>query len=456
MWLVFGAAVAIASLTDREIRSSQTVNLGSPIAEGPVTFRLPEHWAATTADEFGTRLLTKAVDPSDEAGRDVTVILQRVDHLMAPLTYLQRADELPSNAGDLVLTPVALKGVPGQVVRWAVPAANDETRSVACCCLMLPTGQALTIRLERNDDFDDSDQRLFQAILSSVTISGSPVLRRGTIHLRNGILIGPAADFAIYPATDPLRSDNELVRQTTGGGWVSARCVPMVMGNLPAGSLRGALLALDPVDTRDTAAANWISSDAIQIDANHWRIDPHDPADGWVHRRAYVLTAPSGPAMLLLLTANYPASDADLDQAYADLHVTIPAKTGAIADTLLADGAAALADVGSERGGSGEQWWLWQRQGNTEGTTRSYLDPTGQLPVRETLRRDWHGSVWRVTQRWGLGESTAGAWRNPCDTTMSWTRRHSFPICAFPIRSLRRSNSTGRNFRTRFRIPRRW
>jgi hypothetical protein len=400
LWLVFGAAVGIAAMTDKALVTSQTVTLGAPILAGPVTYRLPENWPVSTASDSGATI-HRAVDPNEEDGRNITVFLDRVDHLMAPLIYLQRTDQLPQSSGSVVLQPLQLKGFPAQTVRW-VTQADGGTKSVICCCVMLPSLQALTIRLERGDVFQEDDQELLEQILTSVTISGPSPSHGGPIRLNNGIQITPAADFTVYPQPDPLRTDRTMVRQTTDGGWISAQCVPMVMGNLPAGSLRGALLGLDPLDPRDPApAANWVNAEVTQIDKNHWRIDPHDAADGWLHRRAYVIAADSGPAMLLLLEAHNPALEADLDTALNDLQIKIPTNTGANADALLDAGAKAVSALGSARRPSGEQWWLWQRGGIAEGSTRTYLDPTGQLTVRETIRRDWQGLVWRVTQRWG-------------------------------------------------------
>jgi hypothetical protein len=279
---------------------------------------------------------------------------------------------------------------------------------------MLPSREAVTIHLERNDTFQPFDQDLVAQVLAGVTISTPSVTHGGTVQMRGGARVDPPADFAIYPQTDPLRTDRFMVRQTAQGGWISADCVPMLMGNLPASSLRGALMQLDPMDVHDPIPlGNWLAADVSQLDKNHWRIDPHDDAAGdLLHRRAYVIAGDSGQGMLILLEAQNPAGDADLDQAYADLQDKIQTGSGATADSLLAAGASALSAtaVNPPPAAAGAHWWLWSRQGIAEGTTHTYLDPTGQLPLRETIHRDWQGLIYHIGQRWGLGQTPAGIW----------------------------------------------
>jgi hypothetical protein len=427
MWLILGGAVGIASLTDRALHTSGGIALGPAIEAGPVSYRLPEHWTVSVATDFGASA-RQAADP-DDSEHKVTVILQRVDHLMAPLIYLQRTDQLPDGVGSVVLEPLLLKGFPAQMARWVSAGQDGGTRSIIACCVMLPSLQAMTIRLERGDAFEESDQQLLEQVLTSVTISGPAPSHVGPIQLNNGIQITPAADFTVYPQTDPLRTDRTMIRQTTNGGWISAQCVPMVMGNLPAGSLRGAILNLDPVDPRDPGpAANWVNADVTQIDNTHWRIDPHDSPEGWMHRRAYVTASDAGPAMLVLLKAHNPAGETDLDQAYADLQIKIPTKTVSNADALLAAGAGAVSALSAAHRSSGEQWWLWQRQGIAEGSTRSYLDTTGQLAVRETTRRDWQGLICRVTQRWGTAWARTERFDIPDQPTFVVETRNSDQI----------------------------
>jgi len=312
----------------------------------------------------------------------------------------------------VTITSIALKGFPTQSARWMMVGADGQPKSEICYCTMLPSRLALTIRLERDDAFQMMDQRLIEQILSAVTISGPSVTHGAAVTLSGGAQINPPEDFAVYPESDPLRTDRLLVRQTTDGGWVSADCVPILMGNLPASSLRGALMALDPLDPRDPIpTGDWLGSEVTQLDATHWRIDPHDPADGWMHRRAYV-TAGRGQGVLFVLTAQSQTGDADLDQAYADLQSKILPGSGADVDALLNAGTSALSNAApkSPPAPGGQQWWLWSRRGTVEGSTHSYLDPTGQLSVRETLSRDWQGQVFHIVQRWGLGQSPAGIW----------------------------------------------
>jgi hypothetical protein len=409
MWLALGCAVAIASLTDRVVSTSRSIALGPAISDGSVVYRLPGNWPTTFDEDFGATI-RKAIDPLDDAGRRIIIVRQRVDRLMPPLLYLQLTGQLPQSSGNVLVTPYVLKGLPAQTARWVAAGPDGQSKAIVACCAMLPSGEALTVMMERGQLFDDSDQQLFNQVLSAVEFSGPAPLGGGTLQLINGIQITMPGDFAIYPQTDPLRSDRTLVWQTPAGGWISAQCVPMTMGNLPAGSMRGAILALDPLDVRDlTPTANWINAHVTQLDDAHWRIDPRDAPEALVHRRAYVISAKSGLAMLLLLTAQNPAGESDLDQAYSKLRIAIPAQGGINADSLLAAGAALIPSAAQHLTG-GEQWWLWQRQEIAEGSTRSYLDPTGQLAVRETLRRNWLGDVWRVTQRWGLGQTPAGLW----------------------------------------------
>jgi hypothetical protein len=415
MWVMLCAAVGLAALVDWGLRRAQSVPMSDAILDGPISFRMPANWQLSSATDPGGISIHQAVEPGG-TGRRLTFIRQRVDRLMPPLEYLVRTDQFPQNADDADYAPITLGGFPGLCARWtAVRLSADapaQPITTVCCCAVLPSRQAFTLRMETPGVMDKSDWKLIRQVLQHVTLANLQPTSATTVDFSEGIRIAVPDDFVLFPEPDPLRHQGTMVHQTSRGGWLLAQFVPVVFNSdLPSGWLLSALAAREQLDWRDPAQTEkWLNADLIRERDDRWRIDPRDSANPaiLIHRRAYLIASKTSQGLLIVLTAQYPSGETDLDQAFDALHDKIQLDGSVDLKALLSAGAAGAEAAPVQE--PGEQWWLWSRSGVAEGWTHAYVDPSGQTPVRDTLRRDWQGNVTRVSQRWGLGAGPASSW----------------------------------------------
>jgi len=415
MWVVLGGAVGLAALVDWGLRRAQSVSMSEPILDGPISFRVPANWRLSSYIGPGGISSRQAVEPGGR-GRKLTFIRQRVDRLMPPLEYMARTGQFPQNADDADYAPITLGGFPGLCARWTtVRLSADgpaEPITTVCCGAVLPSRQAVSIRMETPGTLEKSDWKLIRQVLQSLTVPNLQPTSATTLDFPEGIRISLPDGFVLLPEPDPLRNQRTMVHQSKLGGWLSAEFVPVEFNsNLPSGWLLSALAAREQLDWRDPAQTEkWLNADVIREQDDRWRIDPRDSVNPalLIHRRAYLIAGKTSQGLLIVLTAQYPSGEADLDQAFGALQDKIQLGGSADLNALLSAGAAAAEAAPAQE--PGEQWWLWSRSGGAEGWTHAYVDPSGQTPVRDTLRRDWQGNVTRVAQRWGLGAGSAGSW----------------------------------------------
>jgi hypothetical protein len=416
MWVVLCGALGLAALETNSAHRALLASMGRPIVEGTLTFRFPADWHVVS-ERADQALIYQAEEQSGDADRKLTIVYQRVDHLMPPVQYLERNLLLPRTSGEMDRQWIALNGWPGQMLRWQMmktaPTGDGENLSTICVCAVLPTYKAIMLRLDKLGDVTPEDMDLVTGMLKGMSISDLPAAADNAIDL-GAARISVPTDFIVYPQTDALRKDRTIVRQTAGGGWISVDLVPVEMsGNLPtAWWLNGALASREQFDPHDPLPSlSWLDANLVKETDNRWRIEPADSADSPVRRRAYLVTGPANQGLEIILTAQSPASEAEIDQAMGDLSGKIQFGTAADLNTLLAQGALALSaapDASSEL--AGEFWWLWSRAEAVEGWTRGSSPTTGQLPVRDTVKVDLQSNVVSTLQRWSLSDSPAGVW----------------------------------------------
>jgi hypothetical protein len=411
MWIVLCGAIGLAALVDSVVRRANAITMSDPIELSPITFELPADWRiAPTPTGAG-----READEQGGLGRKLTVTVQHVPRIFSPVEYLERTGQLPQNLDQVEFSPFTIAGFPGICARWMGlkwdASGTTVPHGAFCFCVVLPSYDAVTIRLDKPAALESADLRVLQFVLGSLRAPSQTPVSGNSIDLDGGAHIAVPDDFLIYPQPDPLRSDRTILRTTDDGGWISAQFIPILaVDESNQTSLREALEINEGLDPRDPGqAGKWLNANFTTENNSRIKIDPGDSSDLLIERRAYVFPGQGSSALLVLLTAQAPAGDSELDEAVSQLTGAIQIKSSADLPTMLKAGKAAEPGK-SSHSLAGEQWWLWTRAGKTEGWSHFFPDSSGKSPTLQTVRHGWEGGAIRITQRWGLGNTPAGFW----------------------------------------------
>jgi len=415
MWIVLGGTVVLAALLDQHLRRAQILSLSDPIVDGPLTFRFPATWKNWTRQANGDATAHVATDSDNGVSRTLIISRQRLPHLMSPAEYMLRASPLSGT-----ITPDAFKGVtidgwPGQSLRYAgrlvsFSSGTDRQYTVSSA-IVLPMGQTIMIRLDKNAPFEQPDEQLYQQILDQVTTSATRPSEGGSIQLTENIKIDVPPELSVYDQPDPLRRSRSAAELTDDGGWISAEFVPvMFSGSEPSQSLLAGLAAREQLDSRDPSLADrWITAEVTAQSPNHWTIDPQDPPDEVItgHRVAHLLTGDGGQGLIVVLSATTPATFADLDHLWDELAANIHIGKSRPLIHLLDTGAMLLRKTAAPS--PGDSWKLWSSGSVPVGFTHEFIDRGLKSALRYTVRRNWNGTATAVDQQWG-SSGDSGPW----------------------------------------------
>ena len=183
MWIALGGTVVLAALLDQHLRRAQTLSLSDPIVDGPLTFRFPAAWKSWTRQAGRDATAHVATDSVNGVSRTLIISRQRVPHFMSPAQYMLRASPLTGT-----ITPDAFKGVtidgwPGESITYAGRlvsfSSGTDRQFTVCSAIVLPIGQAIMIRLDKNAQFEQADEQLYKQILDQVSTSATRRARAG-------------------------------------------------------------------------------------------------------------------------------------------------------------------------------------------------------------------------------------------------------------------------------------
>jgi hypothetical protein len=407
MWLVLGGTIALAAILDQHLRRAQILSLSNPVVDGPLSFRFPADWKSWTRQATGDATAHVATDSIAGIDRTIIISRERVPHAMSPAQYMLRASPLADNLTKDQFKGVTIDGWPGQMVTYAGRRVSfrsgAELQLTICAAIFLPGDQAVMIRLEKNAQFDQADEQLYQQILDHVSTSTTRPTAGGTIQLTGNAKVDVPAELDVYDQPDSLRHDRLAAALTDEGGWISAEFIPvMISAAEPSPALLAGLAAREQLDPRNPGLAyHWINAEVSAQGPNHWIITPQDESDVVVagHRVAHLLTGDGGQGLIVLLDAASPAGVADLDHLWDELAANIHIAKSPPLNPALETGAALLRTTAMPN--LADSWWLWSRGSVPVGFTRGLFDRTLSSAFRYTVRRNWNSTVTAVAQQWG-------------------------------------------------------
>jgi hypothetical protein len=399
MMLILGASVALAAAVASSARRANRVELSpESVTRRDVTVRLPQGWEVRK-DSKDPAVVVEAVevatseDDDPDAARTVAVRLERLPAPASTLQYLVNNYELPEADADgegrgdgmLVdwLTPIPIAGRDGMMMtaeRGSRPrrrGRRSTLRKEVIATVVLPSLRAVVVHLEGAGKADANDHAVVKQIAAAITVGNEPELGKPgeVVTLVDGIRFAAPRAFAPVPEPDTSRTDRRLWPAVTAGKtpgeienrWQSIEVVGCLCPDFDAGDPKQAERA------RSTLATLLLVRDPRLRDATVtsvgnkvWRAEPPQAAEGGdvLRARAYLMTDPSGRALLAVIYGGLGRTD--FDATWKDLAASVrflPAADVATLEDVGTTEAARLRRSGYETllADRDVQWWLWTR-----------------------------------------------------------------------------------------------
>lgn len=456
MVLLLLAVLGVSMLVTRARLSTDRIDLGDPMVDGPVSLRLPRTWSIAHEFDDTTGRFIHAAEPGPD-GRTISVFRHRPDRLLSPVEYLAESGILieRNETTDVVAspgravggwTPTEIGGFPAVLYRISYPGDAPDAQALGARAPMrwpkrligltvLPSHQAIAIRVEGTGPVDLADERLIREILASVQFiddkparvgdGGEIVTLRPPASLSTSLattqpldpvawsMLRVPAGFAVAPARGHGSSAVTLMGVPTAlqpppngrdrdpqSSWEMIELVPVLIH--PDTDADGAKMILA---TRSLVWAAGKVTDESPVSDNRrvWRVDP--PAKNFDFagaRRAYVLLEPDGHGLAIIL--HLPReSVARLDSLWSAILPTVQFQPSPDPKIWLRNGEL---EVARHRNSPAvprapTTWWLHaDAVGRELGWLRERTAPNAKQGTTQLRSRMWNGTLLDIDTHW--------------------------------------------------------
>lgn len=166
--VLFAVLLATVGLAHWVSRRNRVPASAGPIVLGDFTLVLPADWD-TTRKKTPAAIEITAIDP-DESGRQIVAIFQQLAAPVSPQDYLLHSGLI---GGEWKMEQMTVEGNPGAYLEMMRLINQDGSRLLAkdlMACVMLPSGQALTLQLTGPGRVQEEDQQIMQELLTKLQI----------------------------------------------------------------------------------------------------------------------------------------------------------------------------------------------------------------------------------------------------------------------------------------------
>jgi hypothetical protein len=421
LWVVFGGTMGLAGLVTHQQSKSRRVELSQqPIDVQGLSIKLPAKFKQRAAQQQDTSIIVEAAESGSGRNRRIlTVYRERLDSPMSPFEYLMRRFDVNTAPQEEFVEATFTHGTrfgsyPGIITFEfsAIPGNSGEPpQRTTYAAAVLPSGRAITIKLQARGKIDTSDSVLVDQVARNLTISDEPPL--GTagkrITLAGGIELTPPSPFRPVLGADPNRTSRRLWQEVPDPDnsalqWASVELVPFIILSPRQLSeqetdleteLRTALLAFDP---------RWRGTELKRVADDEFQAsDPEEVPEQIVSTRAFIRTSPSGRALLTVVRA--PA--ADVSAYWNQLRSTVRLDDSAQLDEMIRLGAAEVArlrelPLDQLLAQREDEWHLYVNQSRSPHLGWSHIEWTpGSITAEVQTRLRASGGLYvRGTNKW--------------------------------------------------------
>jgi len=423
LWLVLAGVVGLAMLVTYEKRRCLRVPLSGPQIIGRLHVSLPANWkikSTGSLPEGGDFVYAEESAPEGEPPRKLSIERRPVGQLVSPMEHLFRAELLSEK--DLsgvgrgerpTVQNILLAGYPGRLVTQTFPVASQRgpVKKQLLACAVLPSAQALVIKLEGAGEADAADEELVRQMAETVAVMqvDPPPAAGGRVTLGEGIVLDAPANFLVLPNTDPNRVSIQLLADGSSDSWTAIELISCLFF---------------PEDAEDAIATMLVAHDhdwevmvPRQLGAQLWQVERANNKS--FPGRAYLLANGDNQAVLAVFRGGFHDA-AGFNAAWAAIAPSIRFTTTPDYAAMLqcgAEQARQLAEAGLAAlllPAGGQQWSRWDEGENLD--KRLWMRQTWNGPTlaqegnppwqgrRRTVAADPYGGVIERRSAWNASD----------------------------------------------------
>ncbi|MEA2733772.1 MAG: hypothetical protein QOE14_223 [Humisphaera sp.] len=421
MTLILGAAIALAAAVGASARRANRVELSpDTVTAKDVTVRVPIGWKIRPALNDPGLVATATEDDAsdDDEGRTVTIRVERLLTPVSPMQFLITHFEFPiadlreHRSGDEPIVALPMAGQTGlmMTVEHGSRRRRTPTRKQIVAAVILPSQRGVIVRLQGAGEADRYDEAVVRQIAGAITMANEPAIGQPgeVVTLVDGIRFNAPRGFAPVQAADANRTDRKLWPVETPakkleeveGRWALIETLGCLCPDFDASNLKEAEQAETTLETLLLARdSRWRDAVVTSVGNRTWRAESARAADGAAagifSGRAYLMTDPSGRALLSVFRGGF--GQHDFDPAWKEIAASVT--------FLKATDVAGLQDVGAveaarlRREGYEKlladrdvEWWLWTSQDAHVGWSSLDFPVTGLVGKQESRVRLSNGA----------------------------------------------------------------
>lgn len=365
-WGLLVVAMGLATIVQQRVVARVRVELVGWEQVGTLHVMRPYGW---TQRRLGDAIVFEEPATRSRPGRRLEVSLRYAPIFMSPLEYLVRAEELSPRDLAMALEQTGTKTPAQKIWVWGWPGvvlSQDRMilisshqamlRRLTLGAVVLPTSEAVVIKLEGSGASDASDRELVSRVAGSINLEQVPRPKPagGTLELADDILLTVPAELAEPSSNPPLRLDRTMM-SLSAPGWLAVVFTPCWLLPGETGATLGQRLLL-----RDPA---YSPGEIKKIDDHTWRCTR--AAGQAFPGTAYLRTNAAGRGVIVEFRWSPPGgAGPDIEDLWRRTAETLAIAPTQTLPALLNTGAKALASVGADprelwRGRPSEDRWQW-------------------------------------------------------------------------------------------------
>ena len=413
MTAILGGTIVLAAVVGAQVRRTHRVDLsGDVFTAQDVSVRLPDKWQHRKVSDDPT-IVVRAVEPGvtrgDESGsRYVDVRVERLPAPRSPMQFLisqvdlSGVDPRDRVTSDDAFEAIDMAGRTGVMLSFerGTRRRRSGMRKDVVAAVVLPSMRAVVVHLQGPGEADAYDLAVVREIAANLTVANEPEPGKPgeSVTLVDGIKFAVPDGFTSAPQTDPNRTDRVLWPAVDDSSddaiaiehdWVTFETVGCLCPDFDAADPKQVERAKSTFATlllvRDS---RWRGATIARSGKKTWRADISGENSRGAAARAFLMTDPSGRALLTIARGGFGADDFDRPWEKLAASVTfLPASDIASLEDVGTAEASRLRREGYEKllADRDLEWWLWTENDRHIGW--SSIDfSRGQLAARARSR----------------------------------------------------------------------
>lgn len=390
MWTVFAATIVLAGLIVHTQKRSRNIDLArQPIITPGLSLSLPNKWRRRPSPS--PNVIAEVAEFARNP-RTLTVYRDALDLPLSPEEYLSEKfgidlrEDQQSAPDELDAIQQTRFGIYRGIIKGGmrvVPAHTDEAlEKVVYAAAVLPSGNAISIKLEGSGELNHTDLALIDQVARSIQLTDQPTIAAESqpVTFDNGTRFTVPPSFRLIENRDPNITHRRFWYAPAGNTasadtqWASIEAIPCALSiaSDPKKPPKVEAQLLTMLLARNTS---WRGATIQRRDPNEFVADlPHPTSGIMFPTRAYFHTDTTGNALLAIIRG----PGEDIDNHWCEIRASLIFPKPSDIDELTRAGIAEVArlhelPLDELLKNRDDQWHLWVNPSNSPHVGWSHL-----------------------------------------------------------------------------------